>query len=612
MARYFLQFLIAAVAACGTMQAQEPVYARVINIDSCAGILTLDNVQGFRDGDTVMIHQSHGALVDEYGNVVEYRSAGQWEIAVIDRVAGVLAFLTERLAKQYDCFNAVQICRAIAGQRVDVTSHLSAKPFIDGQGGILFMLADTLNLLDTIDANGMGYIGGERSISGWDTSYADGNAFFFDGTSGGKGQTIVRPYPERTAGKLHSAHAGGGGNARNAGGGGGAGGGQGGKGGFQTSEYDVLDVGGMGGIPILEPSSVQRLFFGGGGGGGQQNDFGASGGGAGGGIIFIRARVLMGDSIGAIIADGENALYAFDDGAGGGGGGGTIVLCFDTIIGSFAVTARGGIGGQTVSSFRCYGPGGGGGGGAVILCTNNAYRNYSYDELNVDVDGGRNGQTISPDSLCSVDSSYGASPGADGQVLKLPLPQSAGIQECGEPAIVVRTLDARARAGERFEAILEVDVRTALSRMVTLATRIRTRASVLIPEGPYRWAGRRAMIRYHSFDIPAGPPALYRIPLKYIAALGDSASVVINLDSATCPFDSLRVVIESSGTFVLDGVCTDNNRTRLFDPFSSNTDSRNEVVRYYDVLGNEYPDVGSGVILNGRYPVFTSRRVRND
>lgn len=612
MARYFLQFLIAAVASCGTMQAQAPVYARVIDIDSCAGILTVDDVQGFRDGDTIMIHQAQGALVDEYGNVADYRGAGQWEIAVIDRIAGMLVFLKARTTDRYDCSNSVQICKAIVGQRVDITSHLSAKPFTDGQGGILVILADTLNLLDTIDANGMGYIGGEKSISGWDTSYSGGNAFYFDGTSGGKGQTIARHYPERTAGKLRSAHAGGGGNARNAGGGGGAGGGQGGKGGYQTSEYDVIDVGGTGGSPILDSSSNERLFFGGGGGGGQQNDFGASDGGAGGGIIFIHVKVLISNSIGAILASGADASYAFDDGAGGGGGGGTIVLCCDTIIGSLAVTARGGAGGQTVSSFLCYGPGGGGGGGSVILCSENVNSNYRYDDLTINIDGGQNGWTISPNEPCSVDSSYGASPGYTGQVLKLPLRLPAEIQECNEPDIVVRTLDAKAWAGERFDAILEVDVKTTLPRIVTLATRIRTRASVLIPEGPYRWAGRRAMIRYHSFDIPAGPPALYRIPLKYVAALGDSASVVINLDSASCPFDSLRVVIGSSGTFVLDGVCTNNNRIRLFDPFSSNTDSRTAVGRYYDVLGNEYPADGLGFLFNGRYPLIIGRQVRNE
>lgn len=612
MARNILQFLIAVCATCASMRTQTPVYARVIDIDSCAGILTIDDDRGFRDGDIVMIHQAHGALVDENGNVLEYRSAGQWEIAEIDRIAGMLVFLTHRTLNRYDCSNAVQMCKAIAGRRVDVTSYLTAMPFIDGKGGIVFILADTLNLLDTIDASAVGYTGGERSVSGWDTSYTGGNAFHFDGTSGGKGQTIARHLPERTAGMFRSAHAGGGGNARNAGGGGGAGGGKGGYGGYQTNEYDVLDVGGIGGVPIIESSSVQRLFFGGGGGGGQQNDFGGSNGGTGGGIVYISARVLIADTNSAIIANGESAAYAFDDGAGGGGGGGTIAMCFDTLTGSVAVTARGGNGGSTASLFRCYGPGGGGGGGAVILCDKNDNDNNRYDSLKIDVNGGQNGRTMLPDGLCSADSSYGASPGNAGTVVNLSIQQQGFISECNGPDIVVRTLDANARAGERFDAILEVDVRVSLSRIVTLATRIRTRASVLIPDGPYRWAGRRSMIRYHNFDLPAGPPALYKIPLKYTAALGDSASVIINLDSASCPFDSLRVVVESSGTFVLEGVCTDNNRIRLFDPFSFNAENSNAEVRYYDVLGNEIPNTDLGFNLIGRYPVFMNRRVRNE
>lgn len=612
MARNILQFLIAVCAACVSMKAQTPVYARVVNIDSCAGILTIDDDQGFRDGDTVMIHQAHGALVDENGNVLEYRSAGQWEIAEIDRIAGLLVYLSQRTRNRYDCSNAVQICKAIAGSRVSVTSTLSAMPFTDGKGGIVFILADTLNLSDTIDASAVGYTGGDKSISGWDTSYTGGNAFYFDGTSGGKGQTIARHLPERTAGMFRSAHAGGGGNARNAGGGGGAGSGQGGDGGFQTNEYNVLDVGGFGGASIIDTSPVQRWFFGGGGGGGQQNDFGGSNGGTGGGIIYIKARVLIAESNSAIVANGAHAAYAFDDGAGGGGGGGTVAICIDTLIGSVAVTARGGNGGPTVSSFRCYGPGGGGGGGVVIYCDDKIYNNYRDDSLKADVNGGRAGWTIVPNGLCSIDSSYGASPGMAGKILNISFQQPGSISECSGPDIIVRTLDSKARAGEAFDAILEVDVRIPLTRIVSLATRIRTRASVLIPDGPYRWAGRRSMIRYHNFDIPAGPPALYRIPLKYTAVLGDSASVVINIDSAECPFDSLRVVIERSGTFVLEGVCTDNNRIRLFDPFSMNWENRYDDVRYYDVLGNEIPNTELGFSLTGRYPVFMNRRVRNE
>lgn len=190
-------------------------------------------------------------------------------------------------------------------------------------------------------------------------------------------------YPDGGAARGAPGNAGGGGsdgnpagNDQNSGGGGGGNGGAGGVGG--NSWASNLPLGGRGGAAFAAtPASV---VMGGGGGAGTNNngtgmpiDGVASSGASGGGIVMVRAGSVSG--VGAVRANGANALVLDNDSPGGGGAGGSIIFATATgTLGSLALSANGGTGGSSwlmmdpgdpIAGTR-HGPGGGGGGGVVL------------------------------------------------------------------------------------------------------------------------------------------------------------------------------------------------------------------------------------------------------
>ena len=215
-------------------------------------------------------------------------------------------------------------------------------------------------------------------------------------------------------------------NAENSGGGAGGNGGTGGQGGYGWNSMAATNStdGGFGGV--LFPASTSALAMGGGGGAGTTNDgsyyiSGASNGadcganctgiyssgGAGGGIAIIHAGSVTGT--GTITSNGQSTLSTLNDSTGGGGAGGSILLFANSgNLSGLTVNAVGGNGGnawpiETPQGFpgQRHGPGGGGGGGVIFLTSSPA----SYN-----VAGGSNGFTD------TVQDSYGATPGAPGQI----------------------------------------------------------------------------------------------------------------------------------------------------------------------------------------------------
>ncbi len=545
--------------------------ARVLEIDPCAPFVEVDEPDRFHVGDRVVIHQVYQSIEDTSA------AAGQWETAVIDEILGALLFLDRNLSVAFDPATVVQVVRADTASVLQLTQRKAVRPFSDGRGGLYAAFADTLVLSTVIDATGAGYPGGRRSVAGWDTTCTLDSVDVLSGAAGEVGYGPVYRTFSR-AGRSSVRGGGGGGNARNSGGGGGALGGAGGRGGAQTSAYEMLPLGGMGALAEAGPFAC----FGGGGGGGHQNDFSGSDGGAGGGAVILRARVLIATDGAAILANGAHGLLAWNDGAGGGGAGGSVWIECDTIIGTLAISVEGGQGGPTLGEWYCYGPGGGGGGGVIVASPGVA------NALVSSVAGGAAGEAFGV-GPCEQESSYGAAPGTEGVVLA-PSAVDRFAAPCRQPDIVVRGGTAEGRPGDRVEVPIDIEVLTSLERSLRLTLWIRARASVLVPEGAFRWAGRHAAVRFHTISLPAGPPRTITDAISYTCALGDSAEVIVRFDTVFTDAAEITASVASHGRFRVDGICDAAGRSRLFDPFST-AGARGEVrTEIYDVNGRRVED----------------------
>jgi hypothetical protein len=186
-----------------------------------------------------------------------------------------------------------------------------------------------------------------------------------------------------------------------------------GPGNFSWGGDDRREVGGIGGRPLNNINSENRIYFGGGGGAGHQNNDGATSGGSGGGIIFLYAKSGISGN-GIIESSGKSVPTSTGcscDGLGGGGGGGSIVIKSGTLAPTQTIVAEGGKGGdQLINNFpasqptESQGPGGGGGGGFIAVSSGSVVPNIS---------GGMNGS--SQGSGVTEFSFNGATKGGAGQ-----------------------------------------------------------------------------------------------------------------------------------------------------------------------------------------------------
>jgi hypothetical protein len=561
----FLVLCSTALAVAGDWSAPG---ARAVVVDTCESTVQMERYLDVAVGDSVLIYQACGAVVDDSGTVTDLATAGMWSVHRVEEANGNQLALEPRLPP-YQPMHGVQVCKLITASHLEIRQPLRVPPWDHGAGGLLSLWVDTLVLASTIDASGSGFPGGAASRNNWDTSCADQTVAWSSGKSGGKGLGHACAEDDANAGRAPRSLGGGGGNARNAGGGGGSLGGDGGEGGYQTSEYGGMRLGGMG-AHAYEPNNIpERILMGGGGGGGHQNDFLGSPGGSSGGIVFVHANLLLWEPGAHILANGESAFTAIGDGSGGGGAGGSIILDVDSIVRTvhsppqsvLDVEATGGRGGSTWSEVRMYGPGGGGGGGMVYM-----KHRWLQDTLSVSVAGGMSGFALG--TPCELtDSAYGAQAGSAGIVRSRIPDQASGTQPCGVPDLVVSTEDTSGVAGEHVGVRLTIDANSARAEPLTLRLRLRARATVMWPEGPFWWSGRRYTTRYLDRWIPAGPPAVFEELLPYQLLLGDSASVRVMIDSVTVDPPVARAVVGHNGVVVVSDVCIAGSMPRLFDPF---------------------------------------------
>ena len=382
-------------------------YHRVIAVSTTAA--KLDNVSGLAYGNTVLLIQMKGALINtantaSFGDTTSLNYAGNYEVATICSVSNDSVYFFNELINNYDVNYKVQLVKFGEYYSANVIDTVKAQSWniTTGKGGVLAIKVETdLTLNAPLFANSTGYKGAAFYRHSGTCGFFNpvGSGFAYDATSATasngayKGEGVADVPSNLDGARGAPANGGGGGNNHNNGGGGGANLTSGGNGGGNFSTGPTGCTGnyqGRGGKPLSNWSNT-KLFLGGGGGAGHANSTDQLyAGGNGGGIIIVLASNVIGNGH-KISANGQNGKSTTYDGASGGGAGGTIIMnVTNTYSGSLTVQATGGNGGNEDddnSSGRCYGAGGGGSGGAI-------YFNGPLPSISSSVSGGTAGINI--------------------------------------------------------------------------------------------------------------------------------------------------------------------------------------------------------------------------
>ncbi len=414
-------------------------YTPVLSLDPCKNIINVGDASAFNTGDTVLLIQMKGAVIDSsntasFGNVTNYKNAGNYEFNYVKSKNGNSIELLNKIERQYDLPNGkVQLIRVPYFQNYTVDSTLTCLPWNGTIGGVLvFNVQNNLTLNKNIDVTGRGFSGGHVQNTNLNATNCFTNNYFYpNGTviAATKGESIAAISNNISSGKGASASAGGGGNDHNSGGGGGGNATSGGLGGYQLYECNnsFFDNRGIGGRGLLYNNASNKIFMGGGGGAGHcNNGFSTPGentnynGGNGGGIVLINANTITGNNY-AIVSRGDSAFERNSsggethDGMGGGGAGGTVLVSANNYTNNLIINVTGGKGGDMHASMLGghIGPGGGGAGGVVWVKQPAIPANMAITNT-----GGRGGYLLQENN-----NPYGTTAGSPGtNVFNLQLP----------------------------------------------------------------------------------------------------------------------------------------------------------------------------------------------
>ncbi len=394
-------------------------YAKVESIDFTNDRIQISTTTDFFDCDKILLIQMKGVEIDltntsDFGNILDYGSAGHYEFNHIDSIDGNWLFMKEPIERTYDVDAAVQIVKVpIYQSPVVVSNNLTCKSWDGNTGGILaFECKSSLELSGNIDVSGRGFesyglVPADDDCTASAYYYAAGN-----GKGARKGEGVFDLPNDYLLGRGANANGGGGGNMHNSGGGGGANYGRGGDGGFEWEFCADANQpnGGIGGYSLSYSNSENRIFMGGAGGTGHSNNEVGAIGGAGAGIVIIKAEEIIGTG-GQINAQGVDVATADNDGGGGGGAGGTVLLDVEYSNGdTINIDISGGKGGH-VNWFNCHGPGGGGSGGLLWYSNTDLANNIHF--IN---EAGLAGLVTDTGAPC-YNENYGATNGEAGGIL---------------------------------------------------------------------------------------------------------------------------------------------------------------------------------------------------
>ncbi len=408
-------------------------YAAILAFDICTNTITVDDAAAFNAGDTVLMIQMKGAIIDTsntaaFGTILDYGNAGNYEFNYINAKLGNTLTFLNKLTRGYDIPDGVvQLVRVPKFKNGYFSGGLTCDAWDGAKGGIVAVYATIgITSVEDIYVSGRGFRGAAGFNAANNAGNCNQNNYYYPASSNYatlRGESIGTVSQNLIKGKGNLGGGGGGGNSHNSGAGGGGNGGAGGHGGYQSDSCNAapFNNGGVGGAALLYNNAVNKIFMGSGGGAGHIDNAGVTvpGGGNGGGIIIIITEALeMFEEL--IHANGEDAGICgaanCNDGSGGGGAGGTILLSYTSIIGNLNLETKGGNGanvyGPVVPGGRA-GPGGGGGGGVTFLTGSSFPANITPIAT-----GGLNG-VIEQDA----NNAWGATAGSDGiAVFELVLP----------------------------------------------------------------------------------------------------------------------------------------------------------------------------------------------
>jgi gliding motility-associated-like protein len=406
-------------------------YTPVLGLLPCKNNLVVEDASTFNTGDTVLLIQMKGAMIDSantasFGTITDYKNAGNYEFNYVKSKSGNIIELKNNITRQYDIPNGkVQLVRVPYYQNANITSTLTCLPWDGNKGGVLVLnVQDTINLSAAIDVTGKGFRGGTGFNSQNATLNCFQNNFTYpqsaNASAGQKGESIAVISQNINYGKGSPANGGGGALGHNSGGGGGANAGAGGFGGYQLEPCgsSPFDNRGIGGHPLSYSTAANKIFAGGGGGAGQADNPGniAPDGGNGGGIIIINANLLKANN-NKILSNGNPGLACTmpasqdcHDGMGGGGAAGSILLNINQYMDNVTVENKGGKGADMVGSVPLGGRiGAGGGGSGGLLFIKPGALPAAVTNTNT---GGVNG-VLTQDA----NNPFGATPGQNGTIL---------------------------------------------------------------------------------------------------------------------------------------------------------------------------------------------------
>ena len=146
-------------------------YTPVLSFNACENKMLVEDVSDFYVGDTVLIIQMKGALIDSsntpaFGTITDYRNCGNFEFNYIKIISGNTVELKNNLTRQYDIpYGKVQLIRVPTYSNLITADPLTCIPWNGSSGGVLvFIVNDTLTLNANIDVSVKGFRGGKNAV----------------------------------------------------------------------------------------------------------------------------------------------------------------------------------------------------------------------------------------------------------------------------------------------------------------------------------------------------------------------------------------------------------------------------------------------------------------
>lgn len=139
-------------------------YTEALSYDICSNVITVSNSIKFSMGDTVLLIQMQGALIDtsntsSFGTILDYRNAGNYEFNYISQKSGNQLTFKNKLTKTYDIpTGVVQLVRVPHYSDTLLGSGLTCAAWDGSKGGVLAVIASgTLSSLGPMDVQGLGF-----------------------------------------------------------------------------------------------------------------------------------------------------------------------------------------------------------------------------------------------------------------------------------------------------------------------------------------------------------------------------------------------------------------------------------------------------------------------